>query len=369
MQGLDVQIQQRRPVSIRAALHCDRGELLALVGPSGSGKSTVLRCIAGLHKADQSAIQCAGEIWDNPDSGHRLRPQQRKVGMVFQEYALFPHKSALDNVMLATPGANRKERRYKAMTLLERTNMTGLEDRMPHALSGGQKQRVALARALAREPRVLLLDEPFSAVDQQTRRKLYSELAALRQSLELPIILVTHDLTEVQLLADTLCLMHRGVSLHQGAVADVINHPNSREVARLVGHQNLFNAVVVGQQDAQTQYQLGDIAAFAGPKLESARVGDQASLLISPSAIQLSTSDTTAHPSAHDAADYVFALDGTVQESVLLGDEVFIRLHLENVPKSLRFKLPMHVASCEGIRQGSMLRVNVQHHGIHAMAN
>ncbi len=366
-QGLTVQISQQSPVNLRASLRCEPGELLALVGPSGSGKSTLLRCIAGLHRADHTHIQCAGDVWEDSASAHRLRPQERKVGLVFQEYALFPHKSALDNVILATPGTSRKERSQKAMALLESTNMTGLENRMPHALSGGQKQRVALARALAREPRVLLLDEPFSAVDQQTRRKLYTELAALRQSLELPIILVTHDLTEVQLLADTLCLMHRGVSLYQGAVADVINRPENREVARLVGHQNLFNAIVIGQEKNQTLYQLGDIDPVKGPPLVNAHVGDKASLLISPSAIQILSSESAQYRARHETSVDDFLLNGTVQESVLLGDEVLIRLHLERVPKSLRFKLPMHTAANQGIRQGSELTVNVQYHGIHAM--
>ncbi len=365
---LQVQISQQKPVRISATLQCGKGELLALVGPSGSGKSTVLRCIAGLHRADQASIQCAGETWDDAASGHRVQTQQRKVGLVFQEYALFPHKSALDNVVLATPGTSRKERVKKAMVLLERTNMTGLEHRMPHALSGGQKQRVALARALAREPRVLLLDEPFSAVDQQTRRKLYSELAALRHTLELPIILVTHDLTEVQLLADTLCLMHKGISLHQGAVADVINRPLTREIARLVGHQNLFNIVVTAQEHEHTLYKLGDLDSFAGPKLTDARVGDQASLLISSSAIQVVVSEPSTATAYNNSAG-LFTLNGTVQESVLLGDEVFIRLHLEKVPKSLRFKLPMHIAQAEGIVQGSALKINVHYHGIHVMAS
>ena len=356
--GLRVRIQQQQPVSLDVDLHCNRGELLALVGPSGSGKSTVLRTIAGLNRVDYACIQCGNEIWDNADTRWHVKTQQREVGLVFQDYALFPHKSALENVMLASPASGRDARQHKAMALLQRTNMTGLEHRMPDALSGGQRQRVALARALAREPRVLLLDEPFSAVDQQTRRKLYSELAALRQSLELPIILVTHDLTEVQLLADSLCLIHRGKSLIQGPVAEVIKYPQSREVARLVGHQNLFNATVECQGDDYTMYKLGQAPLIRGPQLAGAEIGQSACVLILPSAIRLSADNCTA-----------FSVTGTVQECVILGEELAIRLHLDDIPKSLRFRLMHQVAADHGVVKGSSLSVFVQLHGLHAMFN
>ncbi|MFK7994690.1 MAG: ABC transporter ATP-binding protein [Granulosicoccus sp.] len=368
-EGLEVRIRQRHPINIDTTLNCAPGELLALVGPSGSGKSTVLRNIAGLNRTESAYIRCGQEVWDDSQAGRHVKTQRRKVGLVFQEYALFPHKSALDNVMLATPGRSEAQRRKKATALLERTNMTGLENRMPATLSGGQKQRVAIARALAREPRVLLLDEPFSAVDQQTRRKLYRELAALRQSLDLPIVLVTHDLTEVQLLADSVCLMHRGSSLQQGPVTSVINRPGSRAIARLVGHQNLFNATIVAHEKEQTVYRLGAIASIRGPHLSGSSIGDQVSLLIAPSAIRIEsrTVENTAG-SAIDENGKSVTLAGTVHESVVLGDELSIRLHLDHVPKSLRFKIPVHTALENNIGQGCKLNVSVQHQGVHAMA-
>lgn len=368
--SLEVQIQQRNPVFIDATLHCEPGELLALVGPSGSGKSTVLRSIAGLNRPEHAIIRCNGELWEDPQSGVHLTTQQRKAGMVFQEYALFPHKSALDNVMLATPGQSRKVRLQKALAILERTNMQGLEKRMPSTLSGGQKQRVAIARALAREPRVLLLDEPFSAVDQQTRRKLYRELAALRQSLELPIVLVTHDLTEVQLLADSLCLMHHGSSFQQGPVATIINTPGSREVARLVGHQNLFTATIMANEQKHTVYRIGELTGVRGPILPGARVGAQVCLLIAPSAIQLESVSVSTHKKIIEIKnDNLLRLSGSVYESVILGDELSIRLHLEHIPKSLRFKIALHTAVENDIKQGGRLNVTVQAKGIHVMAS
>ena len=353
--ALQVNIKQSHPISLDVSLHCGNGEMLALVGPSGSGKSTVLRSIAGLHRADETHIQCGEEAWDDTTSGRHATPQQRSVGLVFQDYALFPHKSALQNVMLASPCKTRAQRRDKAIALLEKTNMTGLEQRMPSALSGGQKQRVALARALAREPRVLLLDEPFSAVDQQTRRKLYAELAALRQTLAMPIILVTHDMTEVQLLADSLCLIHHGQTLEQGKVFDVINQPRTRAIARLVGHQNLFSAQVTAHTANATSYKLGELEPVTGPHRPTLAIGETVCLLIKPSAIHT------------EAVESALILDGHVQESVLMGDEMNIRLHLSKVPKSLRFKLSALEAARLGIRRGSKLRVYIQQQNLHVL--
>ena len=358
MSELQVSLQQSDPFDLNVSLQCASGELLALVGPSGSGKSTVLRTIAGLHQANFAHIQCNGQCWEDTNTRVRMKPQDRKVGLVFQDYALFPHKSVLANVLLATPGKNKTENREKARVLLQKTNMAGMEDRMPATLSGGQKQRVALARALAREPGVLLLDEPFSAVDQQTRRRLYSELAALRKTLDLPIILVTHDLTEVQLLADSLCLMRRGNSLQRGTVVDVINSPTSREIAKLVGHQNLFNADVVSQQPANTVYRIGALPAFIGPKLDTAQVDKPVCLLIFPTAISLQR---------EPGQDSAIKLDGKIQEMLILGDEISIRMHLNDVPKSLRFKIPLYTAQQQSLKKGDPLSVYINPQNIHAM--
>lgn len=369
---LNVHIQQQQPLSLNVSFQCAPGELLALVGPSGSGKSTILRTIAGLHRATQSTIECASELWDDSATGVHLTAQRRNIGLVFQEYALFPHKSALENVLLAT-GGSKKARQTLARELFARTNMTGLEHRKPNTLSGGQKQRVAIARALARQPRALLLDEPFSAVDQQTRRKLYRELATLRQNLEIPIILVTHDLTEVQLLADSLCLVHHGVSLQHGAVADVISRPESREIARLLGHQNLFSATVEQVHLDYTMYRLGTLPPIEGPSLDEIKIGDNVSLLIAPSAIQIIDSAIDSDDNQPIAVidsrqeGRCVTLRGAVQESVLLGDELLIRLHLDDVPKSLRFKMPLHEAKKRHIYQGQRLDVMIEHHGIHVM--
>ncbi len=227
---------------LEAQFDCAPGELVALVGPSGSGKTSLLRAVAGLLNATtlRGRIAVGPEVWFDQERGLNLSPQQRRVGLVFQHYALFPHLSALDNVRVATAGT---EAPGLIASLFERLGLSGLEQRRPAELSGGQQQRVALARALARQPRVLLLDEPFSAVDAPSRQALYRELAALRESVSTPMVLVTHDLGEARRLADRVVIVDAGQSLQSGTPAHVFASPRNARVAELVGIQNHFQGV------------------------------------------------------------------------------------------------------------------------------
>jgi molybdate transport system ATP-binding protein len=185
-------------------------------------------------------ISCGERAWLDTASGLRLAPQQRRVGLVFQHYALFPHLNAQQNVALASARPNADAH---AADLLARLGLDGLFTRRPSELSGGQQQRVALARALAREPDVLLLDEPFSAVDQPARHDLYRELAELHRTVALPIVLVTHDLHEARRLADRMVIIDAGCTLQQGTPAQVLSQPRNARVAELVGIQNHFEGV------------------------------------------------------------------------------------------------------------------------------
>lgn len=254
MQGLQVQLRSASPIRLEAEFDCGAGELVALVGPSGSGKTSMLRAIAGLWTpADvQGHIRVAGQAWLDTAAGVQLSPQQRRAGLVFQHYALFPHMTAQANVALAAgPGWSIAD----VQTLLARLGLATLSQRRPSQLSGGQQQRVALARALVRVmprptadpsptpqalPGVLLLDEPFSAVDAPTRQALYRELAALRQKVSVPMLLVTHDLAEARRLADRVVIVDAGQTLQTGEPARVFASPRNARVAELVGIQNHF---------------------------------------------------------------------------------------------------------------------------------
>lgn len=227
-EGLEIRLCQDAPVPLDFALTVRRGETLALVGPSGAGKTTVLRCIAGLHRAADATIVCNGRIWADSASGIELPARARRVGFVFQSYALFPHLSARANVIEAMLDRPRAERAREADRLLAQMQLQGMEDRRPAQLSGGQQQRVALARALARNPQVLLLDEPFSAVDHPTRRQLHRALEAVRAASDIPIVLVTHDIEDAARIADRLCLVIAGRHVETIGAAELSSRPDSQ---------------------------------------------------------------------------------------------------------------------------------------------
>lgn len=232
--GLSIMLRQDTPIPLDVDFAVAPGELTALVGPSGSGKTTTLRAIGGLYRPANGRIICHGAIWFDSVSGRFVPARQRRVGLVFQSYALFPHLTAIENVMEALGDMPAEQRRDEARALLERMHLHDMDDRRPWQMSGGQQQRVAVARALARRPDVLLLDEPFSAVDRVTRRRLRRELGEIRRDLPMPVILVTHDLDDVTRLADRICVMDRGAILQRGTVEQVMRQPANETVAELL---------------------------------------------------------------------------------------------------------------------------------------
>jgi len=238
---LQVEVEQSTPPPLAGTFRCEDGELLALVGPSGAGKTSMLRVLAGLMRPQRGRVVVGDAVWSDTASGIFLPPQRRRVGLVFQNYALMPHLSALENVSLPLLHLAPHERSRQARRWLDRVRLSGAQQtRRPHDLSGGEQQRVAVARALARAPRLMLLDEPFSAVDQMNRQGLYRLLADLRRDMAIPIVLVTHDLHEAAMLADRLVVMDAGQVLQQGPPAAIHRAPRNARVADLVGIQNRF---------------------------------------------------------------------------------------------------------------------------------
>lgn len=233
--SLSLSLSQSAPIPLDLELTCAPGEILALVGPSGSGKTTTLRSIAGLYRPQAGKIAVGGDVWFDSESGIALPPHRRRAGMVFQNYALFPHMTALRNVTSALDHIPPADRPTRAEALLDLVHLTGLGGRRPAELSGGQQQRVAVARALARDPAVLLLDEPFSAVDRVTRRKLHNEIAELRQKLSIPTILVTHDIDEAMRLADSMIVLDGGRILQRDTPAAIMQSPASPKVVEVLG--------------------------------------------------------------------------------------------------------------------------------------
>jgi molybdate transport system ATP-binding protein len=356
-----VRLRQDKPIALNVALEIAPGEILALVGPSGSGKSTTLRAITGLYQPERGEISCNGEVWFDSERGLALPPRKRRVGLVFQSYALFPHLTALENVMEAMNDRPRGERRMEAAAHLARVHLSGLEARRPAELSGGQQQRVAVARALARRPEVLLLDEPFSAVDRMTRHRLQRELAELRGDLSMPVILVTHDLEEAARLADRIAVMHRGEILQTGDIGEVLTRPATPSVARLVGIRNIFEGTVLAAGNGGLQ------VAWRDHRLETSvehgfRAGESVAWCITGDNVLVHRRD---RPSRGDHENPV---SGRVRTSLRLGEttELVIAVGTRD-DHPLHCSLPTHVARRNGIEPGVALTVSLKADAIHLM--
>ena len=242
--GLTVSLRQDAPIPLDLAFTCGPGDTLAVFGPSGSGKTTVLRAIAGLHAPVHAIVEAGGETWSDTARGLFVPPHRRHVGFVFQDYALFPHLTALGNVETALLDRASADRRARALACLAQVHLDDKAARRPHELSGGERQRVALARALAREPRVLLLDEPFSAVDRPVRRRLQDEVAAVRDALGVPTVLVTHDLDDVVRLATHVLLLDRGRLVALDTVSALMRRADLPGLVDVAGPGTVFEAVV-----------------------------------------------------------------------------------------------------------------------------
>jgi len=361
--GLQVDVQQDGPIPLAAAFTCAPGEVLALVGPSGSGKSTILRSIAGTYRPKRGTVRVNGDTWFSTVDGVCYPPHRRAVGMVFQSYALFPHMTALGNVMAAMGHMPRGEREARARTMLDLVHLAGLEHRRPAALSGGQQQRVAVARALAREPKVLLLDEPFSAVDKATRQRLYREIAELRRGLNMPVVLVTHDLDEAAMLADRMAVLYRGRTLQAGTPVEVTTKPASAEVARLVDLRNIFEGRIA-RHDARSGR---TFITWAGLAIEAAArpeisVGQAITWVIPDGFVVLHRRD---RPSRGEHENPV---PGVIDTVLPFGQTALLTLrpkHDPNLP--IHFSVPLHVARRNGIEPGVAASVSLLAEGIHIM--
>lgn len=217
--ALDLQIHKKLAhFDLDLNLHCEDGKLLALVGPSGSGKTTAIRIMAGLEKVDQGAMYLGNKTIFDSGQGQWLPAQKRQLGYVFQEASLFPHLRVRDNVAFACPDSDQVE------LLLGQLGINHLAAKKPHQISGGEQQRVAFAQALASGPQLLLLDEPFSALDVRTRESLQNLVLEFKEKFQIPMILVTHDLHEAGRLADEIIALDHGRQDNDWLAANSLAH-------------------------------------------------------------------------------------------------------------------------------------------------
>lgn len=375
--SLQVEFQQVSPMLLSGRFSCKAGELLALVGQSGSGKTSILRLLAGLMKPAHGRIEVNGELWLDTPTAQFKPPQQRRVGLVFQDYALMPHLTALENVELALLALPKAERKRRAMQWLENVRLQQQEShRRPGELSGGQQQRVALARALAREPELLLLDEPFSAVDQMNRETLYRLLAELRAGLNIPIVLVTHDLNEARLLCDTLVVLDQGQVLQQGNPFEVHRRPRNSRVADLVGIQNRFQGVWLGPTEEPGLGTLLWTDGRGGPSAEFSVAAPGSRLQVRdkgkiptgyPVSWVVHADGLVLRPSSHEVHQPGFALLPVHVDSHRdLGELSWLDLILDQAPAA-RLKLAVSGAQRLSLVKGQACKVEMDLSLIHIM--
>ncbi|MGB3832967.1 MAG: ABC transporter ATP-binding protein [Mesorhizobium sp.] len=299
-------------------LEVERGEFVSFLGPSGCGKTTVLRMVAGFEEPSAGSIVVAGKDIT------RLKPNQRNVGMVFQAYALFPNLTVAQNVAfgLKIAGMPKAETDRRVGELLELIKLPQLGDRYPYQLSGGQQQRVALARALAPKPKLLLLDEPLSALDAKVRVALREEIRAIQKELGITTVFVTHDQEEALSISDRIAVMYNGKAEQVGAPFEIYNRPATKFVANFVGTLNVLEGVVSDAGTGRVRLNSGELTLKG--KLNGSRTGDTLSLALRPEAIALG-----ARP-GNDSR-----LEGEIADVHFLGSVIRVRVGLGDAAISL----------------------------------
>jgi len=326
-------------------LQVARGEFLTLLGPSGCGKTTLLNLIAGFLEAD------TGELFIHRDLVTRVPPHRRDIGIVFQNYALFPHMSVAQNVAygLRTRGVGKAEIAERVRDALALVKLDDFADRRPQQLSGGQQQRVALARALVIRPRVLLLDEPFSALDRNLRGAMQVELREIQTRLGLTTVFVTHDQGEALSMSDRIAVMSRARIQQIGTPDEIYNRPQSHFVSTFVGDANLFSAIYHDRRGAAHRLTLGEVALNVTSYQDQVPAPGPVTLFVRPERCRLTE---TGSPGA---------IRATVALSVYKGS--YTELHLD-CPAAEGGRAMLQVPSGKAMAPGTVVGIALPDHDV-----
>nr|WP_027288641.1 ABC transporter ATP-binding protein [Rhodovibrio salinarum] len=329
------------------SLAIGENEFFTLLGPSGCGKTTLLRLIAGFEQPTSGAIDLYGE----PLAG--LPPFSRPVNTVFQSYALFPHMTVAENVRfgLEMQGWRKTDMRERVAEMLALVQLERHADRKPDQLSGGQQQRVALARALANQPKVLLLDEPLSALDLKLRKEMQVELKRLQTETGITFIFVTHDQEEALTMSDRLAVMHEGKVLQVGRPEDLYEHPTQRFVADFIGETNFLEATLVdvdiGDGGAGVRLRLDTGAELTAARSNGQTAGCRVTLAVRP--------ERVAFGSANEGA----GLPGTIDRVVYFGTDTSYHVTLDGLDAAMLVRVQNRTGAARHFREGDAVRLQV----------
>ncbi|MCW8921837.1 MAG: ABC transporter ATP-binding protein [Sedimenticola sp.] len=322
----------------QVSLQLPEGDIGSLLGPSGCGKTTLLRAIAGFESLQHGTISLNGKTVSSQQV--MIAPEKRRVGMVFQDFALFPHLNVAENVAFGLSNLPGQQKRVRISELLELVGLAHLAQQHPHQLSGGQQQRVALARAMAPRPEILLLDEPFSALDPELRGQLASEVRVLLKQDGITAILVTHDQTEAFAMADQIGVMHQG-TLHQwDSSYNLYHHPATTFVADFIGRGTLLDIMVADKNSIETPF-----GRLSGKLPVGSEPGSKLKLLVRPDDLHLTTKQdgiqATITERLFQGADYLYTLQlktgdhfhclAPSHQQHNLGDSVTLKLDIQDL--------------------------------------
>jgi len=306
-----------------------QGETVCLLGPSGSGKSTLLRIISGLEAPEAGVV-----LWEGNDLSN-VPVHKRQFGVMFQDYALFPHRNVAENVAfgLRMKGMEKNEIKDRVQEALEQVELQNFAHRRVTDLSGGEQQRVALARALAPRPKLLMLDEPLGALDRALREQLTGELRSLLHHTGIPAIYVTHDQEEAFTIADRLILLSDGRVVQVGSPDEIYHEPNSRWVAAFLGFKNFLKGRVIAGSPMTFETSLGTMVSSL-ERCENKKPGDEVELLLRPSGVEISQTRTTGCG--------INCLQGVVEDVVFQGDKYRVLIKCGKEDAGFQFNLEEH---------------------------
>lgn len=328
-------------------------EMIVLFGPSGAGKTLTLDCIAGLERPDTGYISVNNTTYFDSGKNINTSPQKRKVGYLFQNYALFPHLTVEENIMFGLRSKDAKE----LTRMLDIFEIHGLEKRYPSQLSGGQRQRVALARALITQPKILLLDEPFSSLDYTTRVRLRRDLKKIREIIGIPIILITHNPVEAYTMADTLIVYRYGGIEQVGLPKEIFNKPKTEKVAKLVGINNIFKGKVCNIFDSEVVIQ-GQKKIIA-PGIPGLEEGEEVTWCIRSDQVMVLRED---RPLGKAVEDNIFS--GRISEIIPKG---MSNLLFIDGDFNLEIEMPVHAFEHLCLEVGKTIKVSLKKAAIHIL--